>query len=67
MAVDIGVELRDGEGAVDDIAFELGDVDAVGGEAAQRLVERRRHAAHPEDEAGDDGPWLGSGSTGSRP
>src|SRR6266850_6460072 len=41
VAVDVGVELSDGEMAVDHIAFELGDVDAVGGEATERLVERR--------------------------
>src|SRR3954447_16827196 len=54
MTLDIGIELRVGEMAVEDVALELGDVDAIGGETAQRLVERRRHRAHLEDETGDD-------------
>ena len=53
MAIDIGIELRGEEIAVDHVAFELGHVDAVGGKAAHRLVERRRHVAHAEDEGGD--------------
>src|SRR3546814_5629675 len=56
MALDVRVELGDGEAAVDDVAFQLGDVDAIGGEAAERLVERRRHRAHAEHEGGDDRP-----------
>ena len=51
MAVDIGVELRGGEIAVDHVAFQLGHVDAVGGEAAERLVERGRKVAHPENKS----------------
>src|ERR1700751_2801817 len=53
MALDIGVELRRGEVPADHVALELGHVDAVGGEAAERLVERGRHVAHVEDEGGD--------------
>src|SRR6185312_16315271 len=40
MAVDIRIELCGEEVAVDHVAFELGHVDAVGGKAAERLVER---------------------------
>src|SRR3954447_2447894 len=64
MAVDIGVELGGEEIAVDHVAFELGHVDAVGGEAAERLVERGRQVAYPENKSGDqwaralDGPVL---------
>ena len=50
--LDVGVELGGGEVAVDHVALELGHVDAVGGEAAHRLVERRRDVPHPEDEGG---------------
>src|SRR3954462_13771510 len=39
MAVDIGVKLRRRKLAVDHVAFQLRHVDAVGGKAAQRLVE----------------------------
>src|SRR3984957_15670156 len=53
MSLDVGVELGRGELAAHHVAFELGHVDAVGGEAAQRLIERRRHVAHVEDEGGD--------------
>src|SRR5258708_39855750 len=42
MALDVGIELRGEEIATDHVALELGHVDAVGGEAAQRLVERGR-------------------------
>src|SRR5712692_3160040 len=55
MAFDVGIELRREEIALDHVALELGHVDAVGGEAAERLVERGRHVAHPEQERGDDG------------
>src|SRR5207237_10746838 len=48
MRFDVGVELRRGERAADHVAFELGHVDAVGGEPAHRLVERRRHVADSE-------------------
>ena len=54
MALDVGIELRRGEAAAQHVALELRHVDAVGGEAAHRLVERRRHVAHAEDEGGDD-------------
>ncbi len=39
MAVDFGQELGGGEAAVDHVAFQLGHVDAVGGEAAEGFVE----------------------------
>ena len=42
MALDLGIELRLLEARAGQVALELDDVDAVGGEAAQRLVERRR-------------------------
>src|SRR5262247_2569980 len=58
VALDLGVELRHREPGVDHVALELHDVDAVGREAAERLVERRRDAAHAEDEAGEDGASL---------
>src|SRR5215470_16478746 len=43
MALDVGIELRREEIAFDHVAFELGHVDAIGGEATEHLVERRRH------------------------
>ena len=52
MAQHLGIELRLAETGVD-VALELDHVDAVGGEAAERLVERGRHVAHPEQEARD--------------
>src|SRR5436190_23826322 len=48
MAVDIGVELGREEFAVDHVAFQLRHIDAVGGETAERLVERGGKVAHPE-------------------
>ena len=54
MAVDLGIELRRGELAFEHVALELGHVDAVGGEAAQRLVERRRQVADAEHEGRHD-------------
>jgi hypothetical protein len=53
MPVDIGIELRRKELAVDHVAFQLGHVDAVGGKAAERLVERGGQIAHPKDKSGD--------------
>src|SRR5471032_718833 len=50
MAFDLGIELGLLEMRAAQIALELHDVDAVGGEAAQRLVERGGHALHPEQE-----------------
>ena len=52
MALDLGIELRLLETRAGEIALELHDVDAVGGKAAQRLVERGRHALHAEQEGG---------------
>src|SRR5579871_5834041 len=40
MAVGVGVELGGREMAADHVALELGQIDAVGREAAERLVER---------------------------
>src|SRR5262245_3586495 len=54
MALDVGVELCGEEIALDHVAFELGHVDAVGGEPAERLVERGWHVLHPEHESRDD-------------
>ena len=42
VAVDLGEELGRGELAADHVALQLGHVDAVGGEAAERLVEGGR-------------------------
>src|SRR5882762_6966953 len=53
MAVDVGIELRGGEFAVDHVAFQFRHVDAVGGETAERLVERGGQVAHPENKSGD--------------
>ena len=50
MAVNIDQELRRREFALDHVALELGHVDPVGGEAAERLVKRRRHVADAEHE-----------------
>src|ERR1700686_1335319 len=56
MRLDIGVELGRGEAPLDHVAFELGHVDGVGGEPAERLVERGRHVANVEDKGGDRRP-----------
>src|SRR6202011_6173692 len=56
MAIDVGVELRGEEIAVDHVAFQLRHVDAVGGEAAHCLVERGGKVAHPENKRGDQRP-----------
>ena len=53
MAFDISIELGCGETAAELITLQLGHVDPVGGKTAHRLVERRRHVAHPEDETGN--------------
>src|ERR1700739_2565571 len=58
MSLHVGIELCRGEAAPDHVAFELGHVDAVGGEAAHRFVQRRRHVAHLEYEGGDDALLL---------
>ena len=50
MALDVGIEQRRGELAAELVALQLGHVDAVGGKAAHRLVERGRHVADAEDE-----------------
>src|SRR5499426_4188192 len=59
VALDVGVELRGEEIALDHVALELRHVDAVGGEAAERLVERGRDVAHLEHERRDDEPVAG--------
>ena len=64
MALDIGIEHGGVERAFELIGLELGHVDAVGGEAAERLVERGRNVAHAEHEAGDDRPSLALACSG---
>ena len=54
VALDIGIELGGEELAVELVGLELGHIDAVGGEAAHRLVERGGNVAHAEDKGGDD-------------
>src|SRR5476651_2372327 len=54
MALDVDIELGREKTPLDHVALELGHIDAVGGETAERLVERGRHVAHPEQESGDD-------------
>jgi hypothetical protein len=44
-ALDVAIELYRKELAVDHVAFQLSHVDAVGGKAAKRLVERSRQVA----------------------
>ena len=61
MALDVRIELGRGEGAAELVGFQLGHVDAVGGETAHGLVERGGHVAHPEHKAGDDRLILGLG------
>src|SRR5262249_6783143 len=51
MAFDIGIEHGGIERAFELVGLELRHVDPVGGEAAERLVERSRHVAHAEHEA----------------
>ena len=53
MAFDIHIELRVMVRARADIAFQLGQVDAVCGKSAERLVKGCRHAAYGEDHGGD--------------
>src|SRR5580704_12359244 len=52
MPIDIGIELGGEETALDHVALELGHVDAVGGEPAERLVERGGHVAHLKQKGG---------------
>ena len=52
--------------AVDHVALQLGHVDAVGGEAAERLVERGRQVADVEDERRDDRPVVAAAPRRSR-
>src|SRR5450631_1722148 len=52
--LDIGQELGRGEFPFDHIAFELGHIDAIGGETAERLVKRRWHIADPENKTRHD-------------
>src|SRR5271166_5869095 len=54
VALDIGIELGREKVALDHVAFELRHIDAVGREAAERLVQRRRNVANPEQKGGDD-------------
>lgn len=50
MAFGVEVELCGDEASLDEVAFQFRDVDAVGGESSQRLVERGGDAAHAEDQ-----------------
>src|SRR3954464_11071768 len=50
VALDIRVELGGEESAINHVALELGHVDAVGGETAKRLVNRRLYVTHPKQE-----------------
>ena len=50
VAVHVAQELRGDEMAGEHVALQLGHVDAVGGEPAERLVQRRRHVPHAEHE-----------------
>src|SRR6185437_4306714 len=50
VSVHVGEELGGGELAALHVALELGHVDAVGGEAAKRLVERGGHVTDAKDE-----------------
>src|SRR5690242_3402486 len=61
MALDVGIELRGEEVALDHVAFELGHVDPVGGEAAKGLVKRGRDVADLEDEGGEHQPVAALG------
>ena len=51
MRLDIGQKLGGGELPSDHVAFKLGHVDAIGSKTAERLIERHRHVAHPENKA----------------
>ena len=53
MAFDIHIELRVMVRARANVAFQLGQVDPVGGKTAKRLVQGRRHTAHGEDHGGN--------------
>src|ERR1700722_7404462 len=48
--VDIGEELGGGELAALHVALKLGHIDAIGGEAPERFVERGGHVADAKDE-----------------
>src|SRR5512145_3417817 len=52
MAFDVAIESCRLEVSADQVALELGHVDAVGGEAAERLVQRGRNALDAKDERG---------------
>ncbi len=64
MALHVEIEHGGIEMPVEHVAFELGHVHAICGEAAQRLVERRRQVAHAEDEGGDGQPVPGAACSG---
>src|SRR5260221_1772237 len=61
MTLDIRIELRGEEVALDHVAFELCHVDAVGRKAAERLVECGGHVAHPKQERGNDRAAIARG------
>jgi hypothetical protein len=47
---DVGVEHGGEELALELVGFQFRHIDIVGGKTAERLVQRGRHVAHPEDE-----------------
>src|SRR5690625_968928 len=53
MRFDVGEELRREEQPADHVALQLGHVDTVGGESAERLVQRGRNVAYVENERRD--------------
>ena len=53
MRFDVDQELGGGKMVIDQIAFKLGKVDAIGCEAAQSLVKRGGHGTNAEDKGGD--------------
>src|SRR3546814_2871124 len=58
-ALGVDVELRRRERAVDDVALQLGQVDTIRREAAERLVQGGRNAADPEHHGGHARPVAG--------
>src|SRR5687768_14681285 len=66
MAFDVGVELGGGELPLNLVGFELDHVHAVGGKAAERLVESGGNIPYTEDEARYDRSILQRGVVRSR-
>src|SRR5436189_832501 len=65
MSLDIRIELRGEEVALNHVAFQLAHVDAIGREATESLVQRGRHIAHPEHERGDRRAGIAAGPSRS--